>query len=78
MEATVLVLGAPVLMGHVHPSQNTDAGSLRLPFNQPVKLPQTGNTLFWYILDWGAIIFWMIFSQRQRHGPLSPMTLNCC
>lgn len=39
MEATTLVLGVPLLMGNVHPSENTDSRILRLPSNQSDSAP---------------------------------------
>lgn len=39
IEAAILMLGALVLMSYVHPSQNADVGTLRLPSNQSVKVP---------------------------------------
>ena len=78
MEATTLVLGVPLLMGYVHPSENTDSSILRLPSNQSVTMPQLRNTIL-YMLDWGSIIFWMtVFTTPGSSGPFSHMTLNCC
>lgn len=46
IEAAILMLGALILMSYVHLSQNTDIGTLRLPYNQSVKVPQLENTIF--------------------------------
>lgn len=64
MGATILVLGAPLLLGYVYPSESTNSGVLRFPPNQSVTVPQLRNTIL-YMMDWYLIIFWMIVTQFQ-------------